>query len=68
MRAYPTDSDVCNVIGESDLTRKFLDHTTILIGCPVSETAAIDDHLASGATQNDTIDGWVLLSVPSGGY
>lgn len=64
VRPYPTPDDVCQVIGENELTSDYLDHTTVLIGCPVSEAGAIRDRLSEGGERLETIGDWVLLLIP----
>lgn len=64
VRPYPNANDVCQVIGENDLTRAFLDDSALLIGCPFTEEGAIKDRLAEGAQRLDQIGAWVLLSAP----
>ncbi|MCY4172538.1 MAG: hypothetical protein OXF25_00360 [Cyanobacteria bacterium MAG CAR3_bin_5] len=64
VRPYPNTDDVCQVIGENDITVEYLDDAALLIGCPYHETGAIGDRLAEGAQQLDQIGSWVLLSVP----
>lgn len=62
VRPYPDMDDVCQVIGENDLTNRYLEHTTTLIGCPVHEIGAIQDRLQEGAVQQDVVGQWLLLS------
>ncbi|MEE9389594.1 MAG: hypothetical protein V3U96_13405 [Paracoccaceae bacterium] len=64
VRPYPTVNDVCQVIGESEATANFLDHTATLIGCPVHEVGAIADRMAEGAVKVGQVGSWVLLSIP----
>ena len=64
VRPYPTPSDVCQVIGENDLTVDYLDDAAILIGCPAAEPGAIADRMAEGAMQITQVGDWVLLSQP----
>lgn len=65
VRAFPTQGDVCQVIGESDATVEYLDHTQLLIGCPTNETGAIDDRIAEGAQQLTIVGDWTLLNLPT---
>lgn len=65
VRPYPGPSDVCQVIGENDLTNRHLDHTATLVGCPSIETGAIKDRIAEGGAVVDKIGDWVLLSIPT---
>jgi hypothetical protein len=65
VRPFPSENDVCQVIGESKATINYLDHTTTLIGCPVNETGAIADRLGEGAEKLDQVGSWVLLSIPN---
>ncbi|MEE9454413.1 MAG: hypothetical protein V3V13_08540 [Paracoccaceae bacterium] len=64
VRPYPTQIDVCEVIGESASTSQFLGDSAILIGCPLHETGAIQDRIAEGGRKVATSGSWVLLSVP----
>lgn len=64
---FPGPEDVCRVIGESERTLDYLDHTFTLVGCPVSETGAISDRLAEGGDLLELVaDAWWLISVPTG--
>lgn len=65
VRPYPTASDVCQVIGESDLTVDYLDHTKTLVGCPSDETGAIADRQSEGGQIVDRVGDWTLLSIPN---
>ena len=59
---YPAAGDVCRRLGESAATASFLDHTTVLVGCP--------DMAAASTTPGEIIgevDGIVLVSVPIDG-
>ena len=64
VRPYPGPDDICQVIGENDLTNQHLDHTELLIGCPLSESGAISDRTDAGARVVDVVGDWVLLSQP----
>ncbi len=64
VRPFPTEGDVCQVIGENDLTNAYLDDSATLVGCPQTEAGAIADRVATGGRQVDVIGDWVLLSVP----
>ena len=64
VRAYPGPRDNCMVIGENELTSNYLGDASLLIGCPVHETGAINNRLAEGAQQLSQVGAWVLLSVP----
>ena len=65
VRPFPADRDVCQVIGENDLTNQYLDDSATLIGCPKSEAGAIADREAEGARQVGEVGAWVVLSVPN---
>lgn len=67
VRAYPGANDVCQVIGENDVTVEYLDHTQLLIGCPSNEQGAISDRQAEGAQILETVGAWTLLTVPHEG-
>ncbi len=64
VRAYPGPADVCQVIGENDLTNQYLDDSSTLIGCPSIEAGAIKDRVAEGGVVVDKQGDWVLLTVP----
>ncbi len=64
VRPYPGPLDVCKVIGENDLTNKYLDDSAILVGCPAGETGAIRDRRSEGGTVVGQEGNWVLISVP----
>ena len=66
VRPYPGPADVCQVIGENDLTNAYLDHTATLVGCPSIETGAIKDRVAEGGAVVDKVGDWVLISIPTG--
>lgn len=66
VRPFPKPNDVCQVIGENAQTAEYLDHTRLLIGCPVHEMGAIGDRMADGAERLTQIGDWVLLSLPIG--
>jgi len=66
VRAYPGPTDVCQVIGENDLTGEFLGDASILVGCPNLETGAIADRLAEGGDEVAVIGEWTLISIPTG--
>jgi hypothetical protein len=65
VRPFPGEADVCQVIGENDLTNQFLDDSATLVGCPSAETGAIADRLAEGGRKVGEVGTWVLLSVPN---
>ncbi|MGX9356907.1 hypothetical protein ACS3SW_17590 [Roseobacteraceae bacterium S113] len=66
VRPYPTDQDTCQIMGESEATSEFLDHTAILIGCPTSEVDAITDRRREGGQVLDEVGDWTLISLPQG--
>ncbi|MBT8474475.1 MAG: hypothetical protein KJO78_03290 [Alphaproteobacteria bacterium] len=66
VRPYPGPRDVCQVIGENDLTIDYLDHTELLIGCPAHEIGAIDDRVSEGGVLQTQVGEWMLLSIPQG--
>ena len=41
VRPYPNTDDVCQIIGENDLTVEHLDDAALLIGCPYHEPAPL---------------------------
>jgi len=65
VRAYPSEGDVCQVIGESEETAELLDDTYLLIGCPAAARAALNARKSEGAAVLDQIGTWVLLAVPN---
>ncbi len=65
VRPFPAEGDVCQVIGENDLTNQFLDDSATLVGCPKTETGAISDRKAEGGREVGEVGKWVLLSVPN---
>lgn len=66
LRPYPAPADVCQVVGESDATRAYLDHTALLIACPTHETGAIKDRERGGAERVGVAGRWTLLHIPQG--
>lgn len=66
VRPFPGPRDVCQVVGENDRTREFLDDSATLIACPVHELGAIEDRVNEGAVLLSRADQWWLLSVPNG--
>ncbi|SMC45983.1 hypothetical protein [Primorskyibacter flagellatus] len=64
VRPYPDPGSVCQVIGESDATREFLDDAALLIGCPTQQRSAIADRMNEGARVVAQVRQWTLLSVP----
>ena len=64
VRPFPKSDDVCQVIGENDLTSGFLDDASILIGCPKHERGAIAERLAEGGQVVGHAKHWTLLSMP----
>ncbi len=64
VRPYPMEGDVCQVIGENDLTVEYLDDAAVLIGCPETEMGAIADREAEGAQRVGQVGSWILLSQP----
>lgn len=63
--AYPGPGDICQIIGENDVTQDYLDDSTTLVGCPFFETDEIADLQDNGATTIREIGDWVLFSVPN---
>jgi hypothetical protein len=64
VRPYPGANDVCQVIGENDVTNPYLDDSAILVGCPLSEAGAIKDRNSEGGTIVELVGEWVLISIP----
>ncbi|MCH2164918.1 MAG: hypothetical protein MK098_09735 [Marinovum sp.] len=67
VRPIPTAGDVCQIIGENELTAEYLDDSATLIGCPNHERGAIADRKRGGAVEVGTVGRWVLLSQPHTG-
>jgi hypothetical protein len=57
---FPNAGDPCRVIGESEATANFLDHTATLAGCLSAADAA-----RLGGRVVATVDGVTLVSVPA---
>ena len=66
VRPYPDAEDVCQVIGENELTNQYLDDSATLVGCPLHEAGAIKDLDLEGGEIVDLVGNWVLISVPDG--
>lgn len=64
VRPFPGPRDVCQVVGENDTTRDFLDDSATLIACPANELGAIEDRVNDGAVMVARANDWWLLSVP----
>ena len=56
-----TSNDVCRVLGESSATEEYLDHSSILIGCPNHEAGAIRDRQSEGSKIVGKVNSWTLL-------
>lgn len=57
---FPNPGDPCRMIGESEATANFLDHTATLAGC-----LSADDAAKLGGRLMATVDGVTLVSVPT---
>lgn len=57
---YPREGDQCRRLGESAETLAYLDHTTILVGCPTEASAE-----ALGGAIVGNIEGIRLVSIPA---
>lgn len=64
VRPYPAGQETCFLIGESPASADFLDHMAVLIGCPVTDQAAIAARRDEGARLLRVVGEWVLLSQP----
>ena len=64
VRPYPNPDDVCQVIGETPLVVEYLDHTSLLIGCPIHEVGAMQDRQSEGAVPVRLVGRWLLFSIP----
>lgn len=65
LRRFPTEADVCVVVGENELTVAYLDDSAMLIGCPIHEAGAISDRIKDGGRRVGDVSGWVLISIPA---
>lgn len=64
-KGYPESGDPCRRVGESAYTNKYLDDTRDLVACPEGDPAIKTLTEGRSAEQLETVDGQVLLSVPS---
>lgn len=64
VRPYPAEGSVCQVIGEDSFTNRFLGDSSLLVGCPTSQTGAIAARLAEGGRVVATRGDWTLITVP----
>lgn len=64
VRSYPNASSPCSVIGESAATLDLLDHTYLLVGCPIDNLEANQALKASGGRELKRIGQWTLFAVP----
>lgn len=60
---YPNPDDVCQVVGDSDVTSSLRTEGRALIACPKHEKGAIEDRRREGARVVGNAEHWVLLSV-----
>lgn len=65
VRPFPNTGDICQVIGENDLTVELLDDAAILVGCPKHEGGAIGDRLREGGQVVGHAKHWTLISTPT---
>ena len=64
VRPYPEDGSPCYVIGENELTNKYLDDASLLVGCPRAMTPRIATLEAEGASIVAFVERWALISLP----
>jgi len=64
VRPYPTSADVCQVVGENEMTQAYLDDSATLIACPNHERGAINDRLSEGGQIVGPARKWTLISIP----
>ena len=64
VRPYPDQDSGCFVIGENDLTNKYLDDASLLIGCPRAFTDDLAQRRSEGARIVAYVERWALLSQP----
>ena len=64
VRPFPNPNDVCQVIGENQLTSNLLDDSALLIGCPKHENGAITDRINDGGQIVAHARHWTLISIP----
>ena len=64
VRPYPTANDICEVVGENELTVELLDDSATLIACPAHETGAIADRQSEGGDIIRLEGSWLLISMP----
>lgn len=57
---FPNAGDACRIMGESEATVNYLDHTATLAGC-----LSADDAAKLGGTVVGAVDGVTLVSVPT---
>ena len=64
VRSYPNANSACSVIGESAATLDLLDHTYLLVGCPIDNLEANQALKTSGGRELKRIAQWVLFAAP----
>ena len=64
VRSYPNANSACSVIGESAATLDLLDHTYLLVGCPIDNLEANQALKTSGGHELKRIGQWMLFAVP----
>lgn len=64
VRSYPNANSACSVIGESAATLDLLDHTYLLVGCPIDNLEANQTLKTSGGHELKRIGQWMLFAVP----
>lgn len=57
-------ADQCRIVGETDFTNQFLDHTSTLVGCPEDYEGTGVFITETGATRVAETQGYELFTVP----
>lgn len=60
---YRDPADVCEKLGENELTVNYLDHTADLVGCPEDYEGLGVFQIDTGGVEVARVEGWVLFSV-----
>lgn len=63
---YRSYDDACRLVGETEAVVTYLDHTADLVACPEGHAGSVELQQEMGAQPVTELDGYVLLSIPSG--